>query len=252
MTKFQIFIIEFVVYPIIIIKCRQEEKNMSGFIINIEGTDGSGKATQATKLAAALKEKGFDVMEKSFPNYDSPSSGPVKMYLAGEIGDSADCVNYKQASVLFAVDRLCTMRTKDYENKILVLDRYTPSNMIHQCCKIKSVEKQIEFLDWIDDFEFNFLELPRPNLIIFLDMPLEKSLELAHSRKDLKAGTKKDIHEQDPDYMKRAYQTGKSVALKFGWTIIKCVDENNNIKSIDEIHQEILSCVLAKLDKNIQ
>ncbi|MBQ7466913.1 MAG: deoxynucleoside kinase [Clostridia bacterium] len=220
---------------------------MSGFIINIEGTDGSGKATQANKLTKALIDLGYDALEKSFPNYESKSSGPVKMYLDGEIGESADCVNYKQASVLFAVDRLCTMRTKDYQDKILVLDRYTPSNMIHQCCKIKNVEEQLEFLDWLDDFEFNFLELPRPNLIIFLDMPIEKSLELAHQRKDLKAGTKKDIHEQDSEYMKRAYQTGKSVALKFGWTIIKCVDENDNIKSVEDIHKEILDVVLEKL-----
>ena len=119
--------------------------------------------------------------------------------------------------------------------------------MIHQCCKIKNVEEQLEFLDWLDDFEFNFLELPRPNLIIFLDMPIEKSLELSHQRKDLKAGTKKDIHEQDSEYMKRAYQTGKSVALKFGWTIIKCVDENDNIKSVEDIHKEILDVVLEKL-----
>lgn len=221
---------------------------MGGFIINIEGTDGSGKKTQSDKLSQALKDLGYDVLEESFPNYESQSSGPVKMYLGGELGDKVDCLNYNQASVLFAVDRLCTMKTLDYDNKILVLDRYTPSNMIHQCCKIKSVEKQLEFLDWIDDFEFNFLQLPRPNLILFLDMPTEKSLELAHQRKDLKAGTKKDIHEQDEEYMKRAYQTGKSVALKFGWSIINCVDENNNVKSIDDIHKEILNCVLEKLN----
>ena len=224
---------------------------MSGFIINIEGTDGCGKKTQADKLVQALKELGHEVVQQSFPNYESQSAGPVKMYLGGELGDNVNCLNYKQASVLFAVDRLCTMKTLNYENKVVVLDRYTPSNMIHQCCKIKNLEKQIEFLDWIDDFEFNFLGLPRPNLILFLDMPTEKSLELAHQRKDLKAGTKKDIHEQDPEYMKKAYQTGKSVALKFGWTIINCVDKNNNIKSIDEIHKEILACVLERINSEM-
>ena len=83
-------------------------------------------------------------------------------------------------------------------------------------------------------------------------MQTEKSLELAHARKDLKAGTKKDIHEQDQEYMKRAYQTGKSVALKFGWTIINCVDENNNIKSIDDIHKEILACVLERMNSELK
>ena len=223
---------------------------MSGFIINIEGTDGCGKKTQADMLTDKLKTLGFDVMEKSFPNYDSKSSGPVKMYLGGDLGENVNCLNYNQASVLFAVDRLCTMKTLDCENKVVVLDRYTPSNMIHQCCKIKNVEEQIKFLDWIDDFEFNFLQLPRPNLIIFLDMPVEKSLELAHQRKDLKAGTKKDIHEQDPEYMKRAYQTGKSIALKFGWTVINCVDEKNKIKTKEQIHQEILDVVLDRLQNS--
>ena len=221
-------------------------------IIIIEGTDGSGKHTQQQFLAADLASQGFDVYTKSFPNYDSPSSAPVKMYLAGEFGDRADCLNAQQASTLYAVDRLCTYK-KELEpqidaGKMLVLDRYTVSNLIHQCSKLDSWEDKKKFIEWEESFEYETLGLPRPDLTFFIEMPIEKSLELARARAAYKTGEQKDIHEEDTSYMKKSYDNGLMLAKKLGWTLIHCVDQNGNLRSIEEIHAEIMEKTLAFLE----
>ncbi len=221
-------------------------------IIIIEGTDGSGKHTQQQLLANDLISSGFDVYTKSFPNYDSPSSAPVKMYLAGEFGNKADCLTAQQASALYAVDRLCTYK-KELEpqidaGKMLVLDRYTVSNLIHQCSKIDSWEDKKKFIEWEEEFEYETLGLPRPDLTFFIEMPVEKSLELARARADYKNGQTKDILEEDSAYMKKSYDNGLNLARKLGWTLIHCVDKNGKLKTIEEIHEEIMEKTLAFLE----
>lgn len=223
-------------------------------IIIIEGTDGAGKHTQQQLLANALADAGLDIFTKSFPNYDSPSSAPVKMYLAGEFGDKADCLNARQASALYAVDRLCTYK-KELEpeikaGKILVLDRYVQSNFIHQCSKIDEPEEKMKFIKWEEEFEYDTLGLPRPDLTFFIEMPIEKSLELARARADYKTGEQKDIHEEDTSYMKKSYDNGLMLAKKLGWSLIHCVDENNELRSIEDIHNEILQKTLAFLEQH--
>lgn len=223
-------------------------------IINIEGTDGSGKQTQSKLLLEKLQELGISCKLHSFPSYESGSSMPVRMYLGGDFGDKADCLDPYQASVLYAVDRLCTMKLLEKEEKVdvLILDRYTSSNMTHQAGKIDDELEKDMFLDWLVDLEFGDMKLPRPAITIFLDMPVEKSMELAHQRKDLKANTKQDIHEKDPEHLAKAYNAGKYVSKKYDWKEVVCVDENQNIKSIEEIHNEIMKNVLELLkEKNI-
>ena len=226
---------------------------MKGTIISIEGTDGAGKHTQQQLLAKSLKEQGYSVLDQSFPHYDSDSSAPVKMYLAGEFGKDSNSLNAYQASVLYAVDRMCTYQKdlkEHYENGgILLFDRYVQSNFIHQCSKIEDEDEKEEFIAWEEDFEYNLLGLPRPNIVFFIEMPVEKSLELARSRADYKTGGKKDIHEEDPTHLQKSYNNGLNLAKKLGWTIIHCVDENNNLKTIDDIHAEIMTHVKAYLDK---
>lgn len=220
-----------------------------GYIIVIEGTDGSGKQTQSVKLYERLKAEGYNVIRQSFPNYESSSSEPVKMYLGGELCKNASELDAYQTSSLFAVDRLCTYM-KDLKSHyeaggIIILDRYTQSNMLHQAGKIKDLSERDKFLDWLDNFEFNELKLPRADKVIFLDVPPDVSMRLAHARADLKAGTKQDIHEQDSSHIIDAYNSGKYVAYKYQWTIINCV-ENNNLKSIEQIHTEIFNNIKIK------
>ena len=224
---------------------------MKGIIISIEGTDGAGKHTQQQLLVSDLKELGYNVVDQSFPHYDSDSSAPVKMYLAGEFGKDSNSLDAYQASVLYAVDRLCTYQKslkEHYENGgILLFDRYVQSNFIHQCSKIDDMDEKMKFIEWEEALEYDTLKLPRPDLIFFIEMPVEKSLELARARAEYKTGESKDIHEEDTTYMTRSYNNGLNLAKKLGWNIIHCVDENNSIKHIEDIHKEIMDIAIEFL-----
>lgn len=224
-----------------------------GIIISIEGTDGAGKHTQQQLLLNKLKEKGYQVYDKSFPNYESDSSAPVKMYLSGEFGANASCFDAYQASLLYAVDRMCTYKKEiqtHYENgEIVLFDRYVQSNFIHQCSKIDDIDEKMKFIQWEENLEYDTCKLPRPDLIFFIEMPVEKSLELAKSRAEYKTGEAKDIHEEDSSYMEKAYNNGVTLAKKLGWNLVHCVDENDNIRSIEDIHDEIMKIVETFLNK---
>jgi len=214
-------------------------------IIDIEGTDGSGKKTQTKMLYDFLVSKGYRCLMVSFPNYESNSSAPVKMYLGGELGDSADCLDGYQTSSLFAVDRLATMKqinVDDYD--YVLMDRYTPSNMIHQSTRIKDKQELDIFLNWLEDFEYGKLKLPKPDKILFLDMPVEYSIQLARARSELKNGQARDILEEDSSHLFTAYERAKYVAEKFNWTTISCVDKK--LKTIVEIHLDILTKLSLK------
>ena len=211
--------------------------------IDIEGTDGSGKKTQALLLKEDLEEAGYKVLLLSFPNHGSKSCALVKMYLEGELGDNESLDAY-QTSSLYAVDRMITFKLNDVNKyDFVLLDRYTPSNMIHQSTKCTDEELD-EFLDWVADFEYNKMNLPVPDVTIFLDMPVEKSLELIEKRANNKHGGK-DILENE-QHLRNAYARAKYVANKYNWVHISCV-ENGEIKSMGEIHDEILK----KLNLNV-
>ena len=227
---------------------------MKGIIISIEGTDGAGKHTQQQLLASSLKEMGYSVVDQSFPNYESDSAAPVKMYLAGEFGKDSNSLNAYQASVLYAVDRMCTYQ-KDlkshYENgEIILFDRYVQSNFIHQCSKIDDMNEKLEFIKWEEELEYDTLGLPKPDLVFFIEMPVEKSLELARARAEYKTGDTKDIHEEDTTYMTRSYNNGLSLAKELGWNLIHCIDEDGNLKTIEAIHDEIMKIATEFLNDN--
>ena len=210
-------------------------------IINIEGTDGCGKKTQVDLLYKFLIEKGFSVKKISFPNYESQSSSLVKMYLRGDFGENVGDINAYQASVLYSVDRFATMVNIDVSKYDFVLfDRYVSSNIIHQSTRIKDLNELDCYIDWLQDFEYGKLELPKPDKILFLDVPIEISMHLARERKELKNGEKQDIQEKDDEHLKKAYERGKYVANKLGWIVINCTKQDS-LKSIDEIHQDILT-----------
>lgn len=223
-----------------------------GYIIAVEGTDGSGKKTQVDKLYERLVLDGYNVKRVSFPNYDSVSSALVKKYLNGEFGEKDSCLNAYQASVLYAVDRLATynLELKEFYESggIILFDRYVQSNMLHQAGKIDNKEDIDSYLSWLEDLEFVKLQLPRPNKIFFLDMPVEFSKKLADSRGEYKSNTKKDIHEQNHEHLIRAYNMANYVSDKYNWNRINCI-KDDRIKSIDEIHNEIYNVVKIDLEK---
>lgn len=221
-----------------------------GYIVVIEGTDGCGKQTQSELLAKRLESEGFNVRKFSFPNYDSPSSAPVKMYLGGEFGNSDMSLDAYQASVLFSVDRLCSYQKElrdFYENGgVIIFDRYVESNMLHQAGKLKSKDEIDKYCEWLDSLEFGTLKLPRPNQVIFLDVQVSVSMRLAREREGLKAQTSKDIHEQNPEHLLHAYSAGKYMCEKYDWQVVECV-ENDNLRTRESIANDVYSIVRDNL-----
>ncbi len=214
-----------------------------GKIFVIDGTDGSGKQTQFEKLKESLSKEGIDYKIVSFPNYESPSSSLVKMYLSGEFGTDAKKISPYIASTFYAADRYATFQIgykEYYENGgILLADRYTTANMVHQAGKIKDKEERKKFLNWLWDFEFNLYSLPIPTEVFFLNMPVEKSLELIKNRENkFTHDTKKDIHESDTQHLLDSYEAACQVAKDYNWYEVQCV-KNDEIRTIEDIHQEI-------------
>ena len=214
-----------------------------GKLFVIDGTDGSGKQTQFQKLQERLTKNNIDYKIVSFPNYDSESSSLVKMYLSGEFGKNAKEVSPYIASTFYAADRYATYITKYkeyYENGgIILADRYTTANMVHQAGKISDKKERDKFLKWLWDFEFNLYGLPIPTEIFFLNMPVEKSLELIANRENkFTHESKKDIHESDKNHLTDAYNAACDVAKDYNWYEVKCV-KDEKIRSIEDIHEEI-------------
>ncbi|MBV4418845.1 deoxynucleoside kinase [Clostridium tyrobutyricum] len=221
---------------------------MRGKLIVIEsGSDGSGKATQSQKLFNKLYDENYKVRKIEFPNYKSNSSALVKMYLNGEFGSNPEDVNAYAASTFYAVDRFASYKTEWEEfykdGGIVIADRYTTSNMVHQASKINDEKKRDEFLEWISDLEYNLYKLPKPDCVIFLDMPPQYSNKLIENRINKFTGNeKKDIHEKNYEYLKKCYNNSLYIANRGNWNKIKCI-EDNKIKTVDEIHDIIYSIV---------
>ena len=219
---------------------------MNGKLYVIEGVDGSGKATQTELLYQALLAEGKPVRKVSFPDYDSPSSSLIKMYLNGEFGTDPQSVNAFATSVFFAVDRFASFR-KDwqefYQNGgIIIADRYVTSNLVHQAGKISDAAEKERYIQWLSDLEYNIFGLPKPDCVIFLDMPPAYSLKLRQQRNELKQGLTADIHEADQTYLQNAYKNAIGIAKHQEWHTISCVADDK-IRTIEEIHAEIVRTI---------
>ena len=222
---------------------------MSKLII-IEGLDGSGKSTQTALLQDYFEKSGVTYKKIKLPDYESPSSTLVNMYLGGEFGDNADDVNPYAAGAFYAVDRFASYKLKwkkDYESGTLILsDRYATSNSIYQMEKLSQSEWEY-YLEWSADFEYNKIGIPRPDLVLFLDMPVEISQRLMTSRYNGDEN-KKDVHEKNVEFLNNCRKSALFAAKKQGWCVIECSDGENPL-SIEEIHSKIIAAVKAELDK---
>lgn len=222
-----------------------------GKVIVIEGCDGSGKATQTKKIFERLISEGFNVKKVEYPNYESSSSALVKMYLNGEFGSSPSDVNPYAASSFYAVDRYASFK-KEWEDfyksgGVIIADRYTTANMIHQASKISVEETRNEFLDWLWDYEFVKIGLPIPDCVIFLDVHPKYSRELISNRENkINGDQEKDIHEKDFDYLLNSYLNSCSVADRYGWKRINCID-SGTLRKIDEINDEIYTYIINNI-----
>ncbi|MBO7520365.1 MAG: deoxynucleoside kinase [Clostridia bacterium] len=219
-----------------------------GKLIVIEGLDGSGKSTQLELLKDSLKAESIPFKAISFPDYESDSSALVKMYLAGKFGDKPSDVNPFAASLFYCVDRYASYKTKwedDYKSdKVIVAGRYTTSNAIHQTSKL-SEEEWKPFLDWLYDIEYEKVGIPKPDLVIFLDMPVEVSQKLLSGRYHGDESSK-DIHEKDVEYLNACRKAAKFVADYSGYKTVNCA-KGGEPRALDDIANEILGLVKAEL-----
>lgn len=217
---------------------------MKGKLIVIEGLDGSGKSTQINLLAEEVKRRGLQYKQIKLPNYDGDSSALVKMYLAGTFGKNPEDVNAYAASAFYAVDRFASFKTiwkDDYEKgSVILADRYTTSNAYHQMIK-QPRENWDAYIEWLEDFEYNKIGIPKPDLVIYLDMPVEISQKLMTSRYEGNE-SKKDVHEANVAYLNSCREAAAYASEKMGWVRIACSD-GNNARSIEEIAKDIRTSI---------
>lgn len=223
-----------------------------GKLIVLEGTDGSGKSTQFSLLTKRLTAENRAFQQLVFPQYSEESSALIRMYLGGEFGTSPSDVNAYAASAFYAVDRYASYKKvwgQWYESGGLVVsDRYTTSNAVHQASK-EPPEARQDFLKWLYDFEYGKLGLPRPDLVIYLDVPTDFT-ERMMRRRETDTHTHADIHEQDLNYLATCRRAGKAAASYYGWKVISCV-RDGVMRSIEDIHEEIYRHVASCLEDTL-
>lgn len=220
-----------------------------GKLIVFEGTDGSGKSTQFELLAKRLEAEQIGFQRLRFPQYEEPSSALIRMYLGGAFGDDPEAVNAYAASTFYAVDRYASYQRvwKDYYQGggLVVSDRYTTSNAVHQGSKVPEGERA-EFFRWLYDLEYDRMGLPRPDLVVLLDMPVELSEQLMRKREQ-STGTHADIHERDEDYLKKCRGVALHAAKYYGWRTVSCA-KNGAIRGVEDIHEEVYAIVKSCLE----
>ena len=222
-----------------------------GKLIVIEGTDGSGKSTQFRMMSEHLEKDNIAFKHLVFPRYKEESSALIRMYLGGQFGSKPSDVNAYAASAFYAVDRYASYKMdwgKWYEDGGLILsDRYTTSNAVHQASKEKPEDRE-KYLHWLYDFEYAKMGLPKPDLVIYLDVPTDFTEKMMR-RREQDTNTQADIHEQDMAYLATCRATGRAAAEHYGWTVIQCV-RDGAMRSMEDIHQEIYAAVKNCLEKN--
>lgn len=214
---------------------------MAGKLIVLEGTDGSGKSTQFRLLCAALEKMGRPFRRLVFPRYDQESSALIRLYLGGAFGSRPGDVNAYAASAFYAVDRYASYK-QDWgafyrAGGLVVCDRYTTSNAVHQGSKLPEEERPA-FWHWLEEFEYGKLGLPRPDTVLWMDMPAGQAMENLRRREE-STHTSGDIHEVDGAYLCACCQAQSQAAAHCGWVRVACMD-GVRLRTREEIHQEIL------------
>jgi len=222
---------------------------MKGKFIVIDGTDGSGKGTQTELLVKRLESEGYAVAMADFPRHGERSALLVDDYLNGEFGSAQEVGPYR-ASIFYACDRYAaSFQIKKWieEGKIVICNRYVSANMGHQSGKIKEIPEVEKFLAWLEDLEYGIFEIPKPDAIILLYMPVEIGQQLVDKKgnRAYVGGEKRDIHEADIGHLTDAASAYLYVAKKYDWPIIQCAP-NGNLRTIEDIHEQLWLLVREK------
>ena len=223
---------------------------MNGKLIVLEGIDGSGKSSQYRRICERLEADGIKYNHIVFPRYTKESSALIRLYLGGAFGENPNDVNAYTASTFYAVDRFASYRDdwgKIYENGDFILsDRYTTSNAVHQGCKLSN-EELPEFFAWLSDLEYNKMGLPKPDLVIYLDVDIETSLRRMKHRQET-TNTKADIHEKDVHYLENCLHVAGMAADFYGWKRIPFMKDGVE-RTVEEKNDEIYALIREALEK---
>lgn len=221
-----------------------------GFLIDIEGADGSGKATQAKMLAERLEKEGHSIAIFSFPRYYESRSGKlIGELLSGKHGDFMTMPPYVSA-LPYAMDRAAAaadIRAALESGKVVICDRYTSSNLAHQSAKLPK-DEQPALVDFIEALEYGDLKVPRPSLVIYMNVPTDISSNLV-SKKDAReylGDSQRDLAERNIAHQDRTRSAYLRLAKEKGWHVIECAPEGS-LRSPEDIHREVSSVVYAQL-----
>lgn len=212
-------------------------------LLVIDGLDGSGKGTITRMLREYLTANGKENDLISFPMYQNKSSALVNIYLSGELGGKPEDTGAYAASTLFAADRYVSFRTEwqklyKKEDSVLIADRYTTANAVHQLTKLPKSEWDT-FLDWLFDFEYNKLGLPTPDATVYLEMKPDICRKLIAKRAK-ETGRTVDIHEKDSSHLDKAYEAALYASKRLGWTRIKSYNPDNTPRDLNEVLKEVV------------
>ncbi|MEI6221128.1 MAG: dTMP kinase [bacterium] len=215
-----------------------------GKLIVIEGLDGVGKHTQTTLLHQKLHDRGTKTELISFPQYDTPVGKLIAAYLQGEIGDKKDHPP-EVAALFFALDRYQVkwqIEQRIQEDYVVILDRYSPSNLAFQGAKIENNFERETFLTWLNHVESN---LPKPDLIFYLHLPLHNMKQWIAQREQrpFETTSLKDIHERDFQYQQQVQQLYLTLAHQYNWRVISYEERKDKIKSREDVQKEIWEIV---------
>lgn len=231
--------------------------NKKGKLIVLDGTDGSGKSTQFKMLEERLRAEGINYTAIKFPVYDSPASVLVRRYLAGEYGENADDVNIYAASMFYAMDRYDAWK-KDYnrwrsvyeDGGIVIADRYTTANFIHQGGKLNTMGDRFKFFTWLEKTEYNLLGLPEPDEVILLDMPTSKAVAMLEKRRE-KTGETADLHEKDVEFISRCHESAMDAAFAMDWKVVACASMwNLAVRSPEQIHKDVWKAAKEVIERD--
>ena len=221
---------------------------MNGRLIVFEGTDGSGKATQSRLLCEHLRRENIPYKNITFPRYGKPSAAMVQEYLDGNLGRRPGDVNAYAASLMFSMDRYASYKQDwgaFYEaGGLVIADRYTTSNAVHQASKLPEEERSA-FLNWLFELEYGKLGLPKPDLVVYLEMPTLLTEQMLR-RREQSTSAQADIHEQDEEYLEHCHTNAEEVARLCSWSVIHCAS-GGKPRSPEDIHRQVLELAMKIL-----
>lgn len=214
-----------------------------GKLIVIEGAvDGIGKSTQFALLRDELERASYKVLGHHFPSYGTPQGALVEAYLSGKLGSPSSLSPYL-VNTLYAADRAITWQNELKchldSGGLVLLDRYTTSSLIYQSALFDTDREKLDFAEYISDYEYSRLGIPRPDAVLFLDAPFEAA-EAQRCRRHENDGVANDVHEKDNTFLHRVWESAQLICDAQGWSRIRCTDDNGEMFTREKIHEDIM------------